>query len=325
MRAATVRDLLAPRTRGTPQYEIKFDGWRLLCFAHGDRIQLQSRQRKIVTGYFPDVSGHVGAALLPDVVLDGAVVILDNVAVRTSFSALLRRITAGRRLDAEVRARPATYVVFDLLEVDGVEIVSRPLLERRMLLEELLVDQPPGLTLCPATRDPGEARSWFDEFHVTGAEGVIIKDLASRYSPHGPGWWKWKRHATTEAVIGGVLGSRHDPAVLLLGRFTDCGRLQYVGRTTPLSPAQRSELAGVLSAAVGHPWRNPLPAAWSGQFDRREPVGYTPVEPLQVAEIAVDEAYEHGRWRHPVRYVRLRGDLEPADVQPASGTSPLTV
>ncbi len=65
---------------------------------------------------------------------------------------------------------------------------------------------------------------------------------------------------------------------------------------------------------VDHPWPRPLPASWSGRFDRPQPLPYTQVVPSIVAEIEVNTAYEHHRWRHPVRYVRPRLDLSVYDV-----------
>jgi hypothetical protein len=63
-----------------------------------------------------------------------------------------------------------------------------------------------------------------------------------------------------------------------------------VGRTGPLTVAQRDEAAAVVRAATGRPpWPHPLPAVWSGRFHRSAgPDVYVPVEPLVVAEIAVD-------------------------------------
>ncbi|GAA3948150.1 hypothetical protein Aau02nite_57290 [Amorphoplanes auranticolor] len=66
-----------------------------------------------------------------------------------------------------------------------------------------------------------------------------------------------------------------------------------------------------------HPWPQPqlLPAAWLGQLDRREPQAYVQVAPLPVVDMVVDQAYERGRYRHPVRHLRLRTDLAPDDVE----------
>ncbi|WIN00633.1 ATP-dependent DNA ligase [Actinoplanes oblitus] len=317
MRAVPTGGLHEPRTRGTPQYEVKWDGWRCVAFC-GKDIHLQSRQGSDLTRFYPDVVAHLDAALFPDTVLDGELVVWDPAAGRTSFAALQRRAVAGRDLSAEVRARPASLVVFDLLQLDGVELLDRPLLERRMLLEELC-DGLAGITVCPATRDPDEARRWFDDLAATGCEGLVIKDLTSRYAPGGRGWWKWRRRTTTEAVVGGVVGAADRPTGLLLGRFTPSGRLHYVGQSTPLTARAGAELGALLTpAGPDHPWPQPLPAGWTGRFDRREPQPFVAVTPDTVVEIAVDEAAENGRWRHPVRYVRPRLELPASRLPPWS-------
>ncbi|MGW5668375.1 ATP-dependent DNA ligase, partial [Micromonospora sp. NPDC003776] len=65
---------------------------------------------------------------------------------------------------------------------------------------------------------------------------------------------------------------------------------------------------------AAHPWPQPLPASWSGQLERPEPLPYAQVEPAVVAEIDADTAFEHQRWRHRVRYARARPDLSVHDV-----------
>ncbi|GAA4580902.1 hypothetical protein GCM10023176_61090 [Micromonospora coerulea] len=127
--------------------------------------------------------------------------------------------------------------------------------------------------------------------------------------------------AATEAIIGRVTGSLANPSTLLLGRFDRRGHLRFTGRTHPLGMVQRRELAPLLSpprlqrrGIVAHPWPQPLPASWSGQLDRPEPLRYVQVEPTVVAEIEVDTAFEHRRWRHRVWYVRPRLDLSVYDV-----------
>ncbi|MFI0795011.1 hypothetical protein ACH4OY_20335 [Micromonospora rubida] len=107
-----------------------------------------------------------------------------------------------------------------------------------------------------------------------------------------------------------------------MGRFDRAGRLRYTGRTHPLNTYQRQELAALLSpprpvehwrAPVVHPWPEPLPGLWSGQFDRPEPLRYVRVEPTVVVEIAADAAFEHQRWRHRVRAVRGRPHMSVHD------------
>ncbi|MER7455643.1 hypothetical protein [Micromonospora sp. NPDC126480] len=133
-----------------------------------------------------------------------------------------------------------------------------------------------------------QVSDWLTHWTVaTGVEGVVSKRLSGRYEPGRRGWWKYRTHITTEAIVGGVTGSIHGPDTALLGRFDRRGTLRYSGRTHPLNPQLRAELAAMLSpvqvlprrGALVHPWPQPLPASWSGQLDRPEPLPYTQVDP----------------------------------------------
>ena len=158
MRAAGVAELPEPRLcRGGCAYQPKFDGWRAIA-----------------------------------TVLDGEMISFEAAAGRTSFSALQRRVTAGRALSREAAARPASLVCFDLLgDADG-ELLTEPLARRRDRLQTLLAGAPTALPVCPQTTDYEQARRWLDELAATGVEGVVVKDLAGRYRPGRPGWWKYK-------------------------------------------------------------------------------------------------------------------------------------
>jgi hypothetical protein len=111
------------------------------------------------------------------------------------------------------------------------------------------------------------------------------------------------------------------PETVLLGRLDAADRLRYTGRTAVLSTAQQRELAPLLAPAppashggIAHPWPQPLPASWTGQLEHPRPLPYRQVWPTAVAEIEVDTAFERHRWRHLVRYVRVRADLHIYDV-----------
>jgi ATP-dependent DNA ligase len=171
--------------------------------------------------------------------------------------------------------------------------------------------------VCPHTTDYDEARLWLQANAALGCEGLVIKDLTGRYARTGR--WKYKLKTTVEAIVGGLACTLDSPTSLLLGRRGARGRLRFVGRTGPLTTLQRREVAELAIAVEpgdAHPWPEPLPlpARWSGRLDRPEPVTYVPVQPRLVAEIIADRAYEAGRWRHLLRHLWLRTDLEPADV-----------
>ncbi|MEU9828549.1 ATP-dependent DNA ligase [Micromonospora chersina] len=296
--------------------------WRCIAFRETDGVYLQSRAGRNLTTYFPDITRAI-RALPPGLVLDGELIVWER--GRTNFALLQRRVTAGRGLLGLVRDCPAHYVLFDLLaDAAGEVILDLPLSERRARLEQLLVDAPAQLTVTPQTTDMQQVADWLLNWTTAaGIEGVVSKRLAGRYEPGRRGWWKFRTRLVTEAIVGGVTGSIRSPVTVLLGRFDRRGRLRYTGRTHPLTGAQREQLGGMLSplhplqhrrAAVMHPWPEPLPASWSGQLDRPEPLRYVQVEPTVVAEIDADVAFEHGRWRHGVRYARPRPDMSVYDV-----------
>lgn len=304
---------------GANAYEPKWDGWRVLVFRDADGVYLQSRAGKPLAGYFPDIT-RLARALPPGLVLDGELIIWEPDRDRTSFALLQRRVATGSPV-REAYKRPAHLVTFDLLAKDGRDLLDEPLPTRREALLATMDGAPPQLTVCPQTTDPAEAREWLDAWTAQGVEGLVIKPLRGAYRPGRRGWRKLRRKHTTEAIIAGVLGPMHAPEVLLLARYDADGRLRYAGRTAPLPPPAQQELAPLLTRSgnrrdgrVNHPWPKPLPAGWSGPYDRAGPLEYRQVAPVIVAEVRVDSAYEHTNWRHPVRYERMRGDLSVFDV-----------
>jgi ATP-dependent DNA ligase len=238
---------------------------------------------------------------------------------RLEFEALQRRNSAGRRAAELARAEPCHYVVFDLLERDGEDIRQEPLSVRRAALEETFARVPDGspLTLGLQTGDLELAQEWFDSLAAVGIEGLVIKGAGEPYRSGARGWRKVKHYATTEAVIGGVTGDLARPLDLILGRRSAAtGGLVMVGRTTALDDRAALRLGAVLRAAdEQHPWPDYLPPSWTSTiYGRREPVPYLRVVPEVVVEVQVDVASLGGRWRHPLRLVRIRPDLRLEDL-----------
>jgi ATP-dependent DNA ligase len=178
-------------------------------------------------------------------------------------------------------------------------------------LEKLLArGLPPGLVLSPATTDPAVARTWLRGYTSSGIEGVVAKRADQPYRAGVRGWQKLRARVTDEAVIGGVIGPAGAPRVLILGRYDAAGWLHVAGRSTELHPSARAALGAVLRShsGRGHPWPTTLPRSrWGGR--PAEPLAYTRVHPEVVVELVVDPAVDGPRWRHPVRFARIRPDL----------------
>ena len=300
-------------------YEPKWDGFRAIAQVdeHGG-VSLASRRSRVMTLAFPDVRSAVAAELPAGTTVDGEIVRW-SAEGHLDFQALQRRSHAGRYAAELARAEPCHYILFDLLERDGQDLRHRPLAARRAALEDLLVDLPgtSALTLGLQTRDPDQAREWFDSFAAAGIEGLVIKAGDHPYRPGVRGWWKVKHYATTEAIVGGVTGTLARPRELLLGRYlSETGELMLVGRSAGLDDRAAAAVSAVLQPVdQGHPWPQQLPPSWTSSiYGRREPTEYVRVVPDVVVEVRVDVATDGHRWRHALRFLRLRPDVPPDEV-----------
>jgi ATP-dependent DNA ligase len=294
-------------------YEPKWDGYRLVVVRTGSSTRVWSKQGRDLTDRFPDVVAAARAQVPAGTVLDGEVVIWNG--SRLDFGLLQRRmITVPGRIGPVAAAHPASYVAFDLLAVGGTDLRGQRLSRRRARLEELAERWAPPMQLSPSTTDPAEARRWFDDFRPAGVEGLVAKGAGTRYAPGRREWLKVKSWESTEVLAGGVIGPIERPSQLVAGRYRD-GELVVVGRTSPLTPAQSAELAAVLTpAGADHPWPERI---GTGAFGGGKlSVALTRVEPTAVVEVSADAALQAGVFRHPLRFLRVRPDLEPGDVPP---------
>jgi ATP-dependent DNA ligase len=201
--------------------------------------------------------------------------------------------------------------VFDLLAHDGRDQRDRPYQKRRRKLDKLVRrGLPDGLVLTPATTDATVARTWTLGHAGTGLEGVVAKRLEQPYRPGARAWHKLRTRVTAEAVVGGAIGPADAPRELILGRLDGQGRLRIASRTTQLSPASSLHLGTLLRPTAAHPWPETLPPHPYGGGR----TAYTRVTPEVVVELSADLALDGPRWRHPVRFVPIRGELTAADL-----------
>jgi ATP-dependent DNA ligase len=168
--------------------------------------------------------------------------------------------------------------------------------------------------LTPSTTDLATAQAWFGDYRAAGIEGLVVKGAASAYTPGRRSWVKVKSRESTEVIIGAVTGTLTRPQTIVAGRVRD-GVLRIVGRSTPLSASQAGELAAALTPAAGdHPWPDEVSSTRFGSS--RDKAALVKVEPLLVAEVLADTAWQAGAYRHPLRYLRLRRDLSVTDLDP---------
>ncbi|MFL6207166.1 MAG: non-homologous end-joining DNA ligase [Acidimicrobiales bacterium] len=294
-------------------YEVKWDGMRALTFIEGDSVRVQSYNERDVTVSWPELAGLAQAVPAATALLDGELVATDGDG-RPSFGLLQQRmhVTAPAEVAARAAEVPVSYVVFDLLHLDGHDLCDLPLSDRRRLLDQVL-EPGPRWRVSPL-HDDGEALLHAAE--ERGLEGVVAKRLDSRYEPgkRTRAWLKVKVRLRQEMVVGGWLpgeGNRTGRLGALLvgyhGAAGDGGKLRFAGRVgTGFKDAELTRLGGLLSelATDECPFDPPPPRAEILRGPRW-------VRPELVAELEFGEWTHDDRLRHP-SYLGLRTD-KPAD------------
>jgi ATP-dependent DNA ligase len=332
-----VLPMLAKRVDALPAgeswiFEPKWDGFRALIFRDGDDIEIQSRDKKPLNRYFPELVDTFRAGLPARCVLDGEIVIATDGGL--DFESLqLRLHPAASRVKLLSEQIPASFVAFDLLCEGERDLRGEPFEERRRELEILLSSAAPPVHLTPATREVSVASDWFRRFEGAGLDGVIAKAISGVYESNKRVMLKVKHERDCDCVVAGFRwykqGDRTAVGSLLLGLFDDSGVLQHVGVCASFTEEKRRELVDFLEpyrrhALANHPWK-----AWAehepanAEAGQRMPGGqsrwsqgkdlsWEPLRPELVAEVA----YEHmqgTRFRHMAHFRRWRYDKAPGD------------
>jgi ATP-dependent DNA ligase len=326
-----VAPMLARLTRKLPvgdlTYEPKWDGFRCVAWVDGDDVELRSRHDRPLGRYFPEVVAALTSALenKPGVVLDGELLVDQPSSPDggPAFEVLMRRLhPAQSRVERLSQEAPARYVAFDLLGVGEDDLRTRPFIERRARLEELLPPWPRAdVSITPATRDHAVAETWLDGVLGPGIDGVVAKADGLAYEPGRRAMVKVKRLRSADCVLAGVR-LLDGPAVssLLLGLYDDDRRLHHVGVVTQLPAAERRSLINELRDLVvplqDHPWRegfligaSPL-GRLKGSASRWTPDmehDWLPLRPERVVEVGFDQV-DGDRFRHPATLLRWRPD-----------------
>jgi len=309
-------------------FEPKWDGFRAIVFRGGGDVFIQSRDLRPLDRYFPELREALLLQLPDGCVVDGEIVIAT--AHGLDFDALQMRLhPAASRVAKLAEDTPSSFVAFDLLAADGLDLRATPQTERRVRLEQLIGEAPPPLHLTPMTTDRAVAAQWLAQFEGAGLDGVIAKLANGAYQPGKRAMLKIKHARTADCVVGGFRWHKAgDDLVgsLLLGLYDDRGRLHHVGVTSAFSMARRRELAQELEplraqALDDHPWRD-----WAGgsrDGTTRMPGGQSrwsagkdlSWEPLRIERVC-EVKYDHmqgDRFRHAAVFERWRPDKPPKD------------
>ena len=278
-------------------HEIKYDGYRTLLAIGGGEGRAYTRSGLDWSDRFAGLIADAVGLRVRSALIDGEAVVLMPDG-RTSFHAL----------QAALKETPERigYFAFDLLELDGQDLKSLPLVERKAKLAGLIGEGQGQLRYADHIVGQGEAL--FAKFCSTGLEGVISKRIDAAYSGSRSGSWvKTKCIQRQEFVIVGWLPSdrRRGFRSLLLG-VNDAGSLRYAGKVgTGFSDAQMERLLAILAPLA----QNKPTVAAPAEVGRAAKW----VKPQLVAEVAFMEVTGDGVLRHS-SYLGLREDKKPEAV-----------
>jgi ATP-dependent DNA ligase len=328
---APVLPMLAKRvdeipTSGQWIFEPKWDGFRTILFRDGDELLIQSRERKPLDRYFPELAEPLKAQLPQRCVLDGEIVIAGPRGL--DFDALQLRVhPAASRVKLLAAQTPASIVFFDLLAEGDADLTQQPFVERQQRLTRMLAHAEAPLHQTPSTRDRAVAQSWFERFEGAGLDGVMAKAENGRYEADKRVMLKVKHERDCDCVVAGFRwhkdGEGSAVGSLLLGLHDAAGALQHVGVCASFTAAKRKELVAFLEpyrvgAMAGHPWASWAEASVQGRmpggqsrWSQGKDLSWEPVRP----ELVVEVAYEHmqgDRFRHLAHFRRWRPDKDPA-------------
>src|ERR1700722_19436811 len=216
--------------------EDKYDGIRAQAHVSGGEVKFFSRTRDEITESFPELPDAL-AGLAQDAILDGEIVAWECPGRARPFSVLQQRLGRKKVSERMLREISVAYLVFDVLYAGGELLIGRPLRERGRILDELLAkdrthhgdtearrktgmqgklafgdeqgDSAGTVIRAPVfhANSPEQLEELFAAAQARGNEGLMIKDLASPYSPgkRGKSWLKMKRElATLDVVVTAV-------------------------------------------------------------------------------------------------------------------------
>lgn len=284
-------------------YELKYDGYRIMAFVEGNRVRLITRNGNDYIRRFHDIaSSLIDWAAGRAMVLDGEIAVTDA-SGKTDFQALQNYMKNPKNHNL-------TYIIFDLLALDGVDLRGRSLIDRKEMLETLVKDAPKRLYYSRYVR--GKAKESFAVACEANMEGIVGKKADSIYSGTRNGdWIKLKCDKRQEFVIGGYsISDKKTSGVssLLLG-FYEGEELVYAGRAgTGISYTDMK----VLEKKFENLKRMDSPFKLVPNTRTKEKIIW--LEPKMVAEIKFTEWTKENLLRQ-ASFKGIRADKDPKDIK----------
>lgn len=286
-------------------YERKFDGVRVLLFKDGKKAWLKSRNDNSLDQTYPEVLQALQDLPVNQIIIDSELISFKGKV--SSFEKLQARIGV-KNPSAELIKKIKVYVyIFDILYLDGYELLHLPLIKRKTILKHAMPFHDP---LRYVIHRNTEGVPLFKQACKKGWEGLIAKNRESTYvHVRSQNWLKFKCIQEQEMVVGGYTspaGSRVGFGALLVGYYKD-GKLHYAGKVgTGYNEDFLQKFAQRLQKIETK----------KSPFSNTSAIKDTDVHfvhPDLVVEIGFEEWTRNNKLRQP-RFLGVRDDKNPKDV-----------
>jgi ATP-dependent DNA ligase I len=296
------------RLGGTAVFEAKLDGARVQIHRTGDAVSIYTRSLDDVTARLPEVVEATLALPVTDLIADAEAIALRHDNRPHRFQVTASRFGRSVDIAAARESHPLSVFVFDLLHLDGEDLLDRPTSDRLAALDSVVPKSQRVDRLI--TTDADAAQRFLDATLDAGHEGVMAKSLSAPYEAgrRGAGWLKVKPVHTLDLVVLGV----------------EWGSGRRTGKLSNIHLGARDPATGEF-VMLGKTFKGMTDAMLAWQTKRFTELADGPTDnwvvklkPEQVVEIAFDGV--QGSSRYPggmalrfARVLRYRDDKGPAE------------
>lgn len=212
-------------------YELKLDGIRCLEYIDKNGVDLRNKRNDKVTFRYPELSDIYKQLNCNNAILDGEIFILkDN---KTNFYEIQRRSLMSDKFKIELASKnlPVSFSAFDILYKDNTQITNLPLIERKKILKNSVIEND---RISTTRYVETEGKKLFNLTTQNNLEGIVAKKKDSKYyfGKRTKDWIKIKNFEDDDFVICGYIEKESNMTSIVIGKYNEINELVYKGHVT---------------------------------------------------------------------------------------------